>query len=218
MRNSPTYTRRRVLTIAIVTAASSAGVLSLNAGVPADRRIVAQSRFDVTSAPLQAEVVQLVVDFPPGAWTSWHTHGGQAINLVLEGEITLRHGRLGPTARAKFTPRAIPGRARLASSPIFCCLRARRKPRRWWIPHSNRRSCTRRDLLCRLCLPKRTSCRRWSTSLPAGARSGLPSASRQTSSWPVRSRAGSAASASSTRRARLGRRPLAPSLARRTAR
>jgi quercetin dioxygenase-like cupin family protein len=36
-------------------------------------------------------VVLLVVDFPPGAWTSWHTHGGQAINLVLEGEITLRH-------------------------------------------------------------------------------------------------------------------------------
>src|SRR5262249_62416132 len=86
MPTSRNYTRRRVLTIAIVTAASPAGVLSLNAGVPADRRVVAQSRFDVTSAPLQAEVVQLLVDFPPGAWTSWHTHGGQATNLVLEGE------------------------------------------------------------------------------------------------------------------------------------
>ena len=56
MPHSPTYTRRWVLTIAMVTAASPAGILSLNAGVPADRRIVAQSRFDVTSAPLQAEV------------------------------------------------------------------------------------------------------------------------------------------------------------------
>jgi quercetin dioxygenase-like cupin family protein len=100
MRNSPTYTRRRVLTIAIVTAASPAGILSLNAGVPADRRIVAQPRFDVASAPLQAEVVQLVVDFPPGAWTSWHTHGGQAINLVLEGEITLRHAGMDHPYRA----------------------------------------------------------------------------------------------------------------------
>src|SRR3989475_7517667 len=100
MPNSPNYTRRRVLTIAIATAASPATVLSLDAGGPADRRVVAESRFDVTSAPLQAEVVQLVVDFPSGAWTSWHTHGGQAINLVLEGEITLRHAGMEHPHRA----------------------------------------------------------------------------------------------------------------------
>jgi quercetin dioxygenase-like cupin family protein len=100
MPTSRNYTRRRVLTIAIATAASPAGVFSLNAGVPTDRRVVAESRFDVTSAPLQAEVVQLVVDFPPGAWTSWHTHGGQAINLVLEGEITLRHAGMEHSHRA----------------------------------------------------------------------------------------------------------------------
>jgi quercetin dioxygenase-like cupin family protein len=45
----------------------------------------------VTDARAQADLVQLVVDFEPSAWTSLHTHGGQAINLVLEGEITLRH-------------------------------------------------------------------------------------------------------------------------------
>src|SRR5215472_8038467 len=100
MPNSSNYTRRRVLTIAIATAASPAAVVSLNAGDPADRRVVAQSRFDVTSAPLQAEVVQLVVDFPPGAWTSWHTHGGQATNLVLDGEITLRHAGMEHLHRA----------------------------------------------------------------------------------------------------------------------
>src|SRR5262249_11856474 len=100
MPNSSNYTRRRVLTIAIATAASPAAVVSLNAGDPADRRVVAESRFDVTSAPLQAEVVQLVVDFPPGAWTSWHTHGGQAINLVLEGETTLRPGGMEHPHRA----------------------------------------------------------------------------------------------------------------------
>src|SRR5258707_12493743 len=54
-------------------------------------RIVAESRFVVTHAPAQTDLVQLLVDFEPRAWTSLHTHGGQAINLVLEGEITLRH-------------------------------------------------------------------------------------------------------------------------------
>src|SRR6266566_7773247 len=100
MPNSRNYTRRRILSIAIATAASPASVLSLDAGGLSDRRIVAESRFDVTSAPLQAEVVQLVVDFPSGAWTSWHTHGGQAINLVLEGEITLRHAGMEHSHRA----------------------------------------------------------------------------------------------------------------------
>src|SRR5437660_8783539 len=100
MPNSRNYTRRRILSIAIATAASPASALSLNAGSLADRRIVAESRFDVASAPLQSEVVQLVVDFPPGAWTSWHTHGGQAINLVLEGEITLRHAGMEHPHRA----------------------------------------------------------------------------------------------------------------------
>jgi len=55
-----------------------------------EQTVIVESRFAVTNASAQAELVQLVVDFAPGAWTSFHTHGGQAINLVLEGEITLR--------------------------------------------------------------------------------------------------------------------------------
>jgi quercetin dioxygenase-like cupin family protein len=58
--------------------------------LPGERKVIAESRFSVTEASAQAILVQLVVDFEPGAWTSLHTHGGQAINLVLEGEITLR--------------------------------------------------------------------------------------------------------------------------------
>jgi quercetin dioxygenase-like cupin family protein len=95
MRKGCDPARWRILTIATVMVASpGAAVLgenTLNAGDPGERKVVVQSRFDVTNAPLQADIVQLVVDFPPGASTSWHTHGGQAINLVLEGEITLRH-------------------------------------------------------------------------------------------------------------------------------
>lgn len=95
MLNRRNMARGLVSTVAIVVAAGPLtavlGQTSLDVGGQGERRVVARSRFAVTNAPLQAELVQLVVDFPPGAWTSWHTHGGQAINLVLEGEITLRH-------------------------------------------------------------------------------------------------------------------------------
>jgi quercetin dioxygenase-like cupin family protein len=63
-----------------------------NSAALTEPRIVAESRFVVTNARAQSDLVQLVVDFESSAWTSLHTHGGQAINLVLEGEITLRHG------------------------------------------------------------------------------------------------------------------------------
>jgi len=101
MPNSRNKSRRHAI-IAIATAASVA-VPILGESGPAgggDRKIIAESRFDVTNAPGQAELVQLVVDFPPGAWTSWHTHGGQAINLVLEGEMTLRHAGMEQGYRA----------------------------------------------------------------------------------------------------------------------
>ncbi len=36
------------------------------------------------------ELVQLVVDFPPGTWTPLHTHGGMLLVTVLNGEQTVR--------------------------------------------------------------------------------------------------------------------------------
>jgi quercetin dioxygenase-like cupin family protein len=84
--------RWTILTIVTVMVASlGIVVLGETSGDSRERRVVVESRFDVTNARLQADLVQLMVDFPPGTWTSWHTHGGQAVNLVLEGEITLRH-------------------------------------------------------------------------------------------------------------------------------
>ena len=107
MPNSRNSARRRVLTIAALMAATPAiavlGQTSLDTGDRGGRRVVAESRFGVTNAPLQAEVVQLVVDFPPREWTSWHTHGGHAINLVLEGEITLRHVGMERSPRFRST-------------------------------------------------------------------------------------------------------------------
>ena len=36
------------------------------------------------------ELVQLIVDFPPGTWTPAHTHGGMLLVTVLSGEQTVR--------------------------------------------------------------------------------------------------------------------------------
>ncbi len=80
------------LCVALMAAAAVLGPTGRNAAAPADRNIAAESRFSVMNPSAQVDLVQLVVDFEPGAWTSLHTHGGQAINLVLQGEITLRHG------------------------------------------------------------------------------------------------------------------------------
>src|SRR5207302_4893954 len=93
-------TRPRVPILALMAAGLGLALVGSSPAAGGERTIIAESRFDVTNAPGQAELVQLVVDFPPGAWTSWHTHGGQAINLVLEGEITLRHAGMEQPYRA----------------------------------------------------------------------------------------------------------------------
>ena len=36
------------------------------------------------------EIVHLVLDFAPGAWTPAHTHGGQGVVTVLDGTMTRR--------------------------------------------------------------------------------------------------------------------------------
>ena len=51
---------------------------------------VYQSKLEVAQPPSQFDLVQLVVDFAPGAWTSTHSHGGLGLITVLEGEVTLR--------------------------------------------------------------------------------------------------------------------------------
>jgi quercetin dioxygenase-like cupin family protein len=92
--------RRYLVTgMALCTMMTTAGVQTAVLGqanrdsaVAGERKVVVESRFVVTNARAQTDLVQLIVDFEPGAWTSLHTHGGQAINLVLGGEITLRHG------------------------------------------------------------------------------------------------------------------------------
>jgi quercetin dioxygenase-like cupin family protein len=50
----------------------------------------ARSVLEDQSADESFDVVQLVLDFAPGAWTPMHTHGGRGIVTVLEGVMTVR--------------------------------------------------------------------------------------------------------------------------------
>ena len=49
-------------------------------------------QFRAEGIPVQGpfEIVHLVLDFAPGAWTPPHTHGGQGVVTVLEGTMTRR--------------------------------------------------------------------------------------------------------------------------------
>src|SRR6266508_2614077 len=60
---------------------------------------VYESKVAVASPPAQADLIQVVLDFAPGAWTPFHRHGGQAFNLVLEGEVTLRENGADKTLK-----------------------------------------------------------------------------------------------------------------------
>jgi quercetin dioxygenase-like cupin family protein len=41
------------------------------------------------------EAVQVIIELAPGAWTPLHTHGGQVLVTILEGEVTERDGVTG---------------------------------------------------------------------------------------------------------------------------
>lgn len=57
---------------------------------PPGPTVVAKSSQPVSEALGEFELVQLVFDFAPGAWTAIHEHGGVELATVLAGEITVR--------------------------------------------------------------------------------------------------------------------------------
>lgn len=64
--------------------------LAQNQELPPGPTSLYQTSFDVTDPPEKSEVVTMVLEFAPGAWTPMHTHGGLGNVLVLEGELTRR--------------------------------------------------------------------------------------------------------------------------------
>jgi quercetin dioxygenase-like cupin family protein len=70
-------------------ALTAVGDASTTHAAPPGPTTLHRSTFE-NARPLPAfDVVQLVLDFAPGAWTPLHTHGGEALVTVLAGELTL---------------------------------------------------------------------------------------------------------------------------------
>lgn len=57
----------------------------------------------------QLEVVQLILDFAPGAFTPVHTHGGHGFVSVVDGVMTVREAGTTKTYKAGETWREAPG-------------------------------------------------------------------------------------------------------------
>lgn len=56
--------------------------------LPPGPTAVYRSAFDVTDPPPNFQVISIVLDFAPGAWTPMHTHGGLGMATVIEGTVT----------------------------------------------------------------------------------------------------------------------------------
>jgi LPXTG-motif cell wall-anchored protein len=61
---------------------------------------VAETWFTIDNPPARFDLVQLLLDLPPGAWTPPHSHGGPAVVSVLEGQVTGRE----PGLERRFGP------------------------------------------------------------------------------------------------------------------
>jgi len=74
--------------LAALLVAIGGGVSPVHAQAPAPL-VAAQAEFPLTVSDGDATLMNVIVDFAPGASTPDHTHGGPVIALVLDGEITL---------------------------------------------------------------------------------------------------------------------------------
>ncbi|MGE5139721.1 MAG: cupin domain-containing protein, partial [Rudaea sp.] len=55
---------------------------------PAGPTTVVKSTFPVADPPPQFQLIEQVVDFPPGSWTPPHSHGGQAFVTIAQGTVS----------------------------------------------------------------------------------------------------------------------------------
>jgi LPXTG-motif cell wall-anchored protein len=80
-------------------------------------QVVYRTAMEVSNPPAAFETINLVLDFAPGASTPLHTHGGQGIVTVLEGELVHRpEGGEERRLRAGESFLETPGQAHIAGN------------------------------------------------------------------------------------------------------
>jgi quercetin dioxygenase-like cupin family protein len=61
-----------------------------SADAPPGPTTVTRSSLRLTEVPSTMNLVQVQLDFDPGAWTPAHWHGGPLLVTVLDGEVSMR--------------------------------------------------------------------------------------------------------------------------------
>ena len=92
VRNSGGGKARHFVSFVLPTGAPLTTNLPRPADAPAvtPQSVVYESRAQALRPPARFDMVQQIVDLAPGAWTPWHTDGGQALFTVLDGRVVLR--------------------------------------------------------------------------------------------------------------------------------
>lgn len=66
-----------------------AGTALVQDVLPPGPTVAHRAGYTPSEVPSAFEVISLVLDFEAGAWTPMHSHGGEGVVLVLDGEMTV---------------------------------------------------------------------------------------------------------------------------------
>lgn len=86
----------------IVTAAawgSGTGPPASPAAKPPLSTVTFQAKLDSPDVSGDFDEIQLLIEFPPGAWTPAHSHGGPGLVTVIQGQVVRRTGATDTTYR-----------------------------------------------------------------------------------------------------------------------
>jgi quercetin dioxygenase-like cupin family protein len=83
---------------------------------PPEPTMTLKSTFPVADPPQEFQVVQQVLDFPPGAWTPAHSHGGLVFVTIAHGQVTQFSDGKETTYKTGDTWTEVPGHAHQAGN------------------------------------------------------------------------------------------------------
>jgi quercetin dioxygenase-like cupin family protein len=113
---TPSYTRVRVLGLLLAVTVAVLPVTGLAQELAPGPVPRAQSTFEIGSLPVPAELVQAVLDFPPGAVAPPHVNSGAAYVTILAGELSIEGPEGVQTYQAGDTLMEVPGQVYAAAN------------------------------------------------------------------------------------------------------
>ena len=85
--------------IVAATACGGSGAPASPAAKPPSPTVTFQAKLDSPDVSGDFDEIQLLIEFPPGAWTPVHSHGGPGMVTVIQGQVVRRTGGTDTTYR-----------------------------------------------------------------------------------------------------------------------